>query len=92
MKKTEEKIPIITFFFLLFLLVFLLALPTTVMSGEIVRCSSGSCTCVCGDKSACSCGAYEGTCWCICVNPDDEEHCPEDGGGGGDPWIPPYWY
>jgi hypothetical protein len=72
------------------LLVILISLPTSVSAIEQVRCSSPPCTCICpGD--VCSCGAYNGACWCICSEPRLDTQCPDDGGGGGG-FPGPIWY
>jgi hypothetical protein len=84
MKKLKGKMPFITFVCLSILLVILIYLPTSVSAGEIVRCSSPPCICMCpGDL--CSCGAHDGACWCICTEDRLNMQCPDGGGGEAPP-------
>lgn len=91
MKKLKGKMPFITFICLFVLLVILISLPATVLAHGIVRCSSGPCLCIC-PSDYCSCGAYMGTCWCICSEPRLDIQCPDGGGGGGGGILDPIWY
>jgi len=90
MKIIKEKMPFIAFVSLLVLLGALIVIPTSVSGVDFDRCQSGTCRCFC-PTYYCSCGAYNGACWCYCTDPlYPSFQCPDDGGSGGG-GLPPYW-
>lgn len=93
MKKLKEKMPFIGLILLSIVLLVVLIVPTSILSGaQILKCQSGTCLCVCLDPYQCQCCAGGGKCACVCLDGALDRSCPEDDGGGGGGSHPPYWY